>query len=335
LVTAVAPGTVTITASSENTSATAVITVVAARRPVGRIALVGGGIGLAALVIALLVFRPFGGQGPPVAGAEDSLPAAAQGADTQAVATIPTPVTPPAETTAGGGRPVTDSPTRPPRPRQTVVVRDSSESTVATALAGARSARASAVDAGAGAAALAAGDTELQQAADLRRAGRRAEAFGHLRTATTLFTAAESTATAARLAAQRRPPPDTAPKPPPPPPVTPPPAPVVDPEPAIRSSIAAYMRALENRDIGAVARVFPDIPQALSEAWRQFFRGAEEIKASWTALRIAPSGDQAEARIAMTLTFKRADNHAPDRTRSEVTMQLARRSADWVITAIH
>jgi hypothetical protein len=37
----------------------------------------------------------------------------------------------------------------------------------------------------------------------------------------------------------------------------------------------------------------------------------------------------------MTLTFKRADNHAPDRTRSEVTMQLARRSADWVITAIH
>jgi hypothetical protein len=36
----------------------------------------------------------------------------------------------------------------------------------------------------------------------------------------------------------------------------------------------------------------------------------------------------------MTLTFKRADNHAPDRARYEVTIQLARRSSEWVITAI-
>ena len=108
----------------------------------------------------------------------------------------------------------------------------------------------------------------------------------------------------------------------------------VNPEPAIRGVIDAYARALERRDINAVLRVFPDIPQSQADSWRQFFRGAEDIHASWQAMRIAPSGDQADARVAMTLTFKRADNHAPDRARYEVTMQLARRSSEWVITAI-
>jgi uncharacterized protein YjdB len=335
LVTAVAPGTVTITASSENTSATAVITVVAARASARRLVLVGGGLVLAALVGVMLVFHPFRaqtppGQAPPGPGTPDSAQVGSRGADTQAVVTAPAP---PADTT-GVLRPADSTKRAPGRP--VVVARDSSESAVATALATARSARGLAVDAGADQsdpADLGAGDAEVQQATDLRRSGHRAEAYAHLRRAATLFASAESTASAIRIAAQRRaPPPDTAKAAPP---VTPPPPPVVDPLPAIRQSITAYVQALESRDLSAVARVFPDIPQGLSEGLRQFFRGAEDIHATWQALRIAPFGDQADARIAMTLTFKRADNHSPDRTQTEMSVQLSRRGDGWIITAIH
>jgi serine/threonine protein kinase len=333
LVTAVAPGTVTITVSSDNTSATAVITVVAGPRPARRRAIVGGMVVLGALAGILIVLHPFGRAARPGAPPGDSLALGRQGADTQALAPAPTTPTTPVESSTT--RPAADTQAASQRQRPPAAARDSSESTVATALAGARSARAMAVDAGAAPTDLAAGDLELQQAADMRRTGRRAAAFGHLRAATALFATAESTAAAAKIAAQRRaPPPDTASKPAPPPPVTPAPV-VVDPEPAIRQSIAAYVQALENRDMTAVTRVFPDIPSALSESLRQFFRGAEEVHATWQALRIAPSGSQADARIAMTLTFKRADNHTPDRARTELLMQLSRRGDGWIITSIH
>ena len=334
LVTAVAPGIVTITASSENTSATAVITVVAARGRGRRLALVGGGLGLVAVAGALLVFHPFRGRPGPAVGGTDTQTVSGRGEDTQAVATIPSTPVSTAETTAAPRAGGSDS-TKGRPPRAGVTLRDSNESTVATALASARSARVMAVDAGAAESDLVAGDAELQQAINDRRAGRRAVAFGHLRTATTLFMAAESTAAAGKIAAQRRaPPPDTTSKPALPSAVTPAPPAVVDPQPAIRQSISAYIQALENRDLTAVTRVFPDIPQGLSESLRQFFRGAEEIHASWQALRIVPSGDQADARVAMTLTFKRADNHSPDRTRAELNMQLSRRGDGWIITAI-
>jgi uncharacterized protein YjdB len=333
LVTAVAPGIVTITASSENTSATAVITVVAARGRGRRLALVGGGLGLAAVAVALLVFHPFRGNPGPAAGA-DSQAVGGRGADTQAVVTMPSNPVPAAETTIAPRTGESDSTKgRPVRPG--AIVRDSSESTVATALASARSARVMAVDAGAADADLVASDAEVQQAIAMRRAGRRAAAFEHLRTATTLYMAAESTAAATKIAAQRRaPPPDTASRPASPPPVTPAPPVVVDPTPAIRQSISAYIQAIENRDLTGVTRVFPDIPRGLSDGWRQFFRGAEDIHATWNALSIAPLGDQANARIAMTLTFKRADNHSPDRRSTEFGLQLSRRGDGWIITAI-
>jgi uncharacterized protein YjdB/ketosteroid isomerase-like protein len=330
LVTAVAPGIVTITASSENTSATAVITVLAARGRGRRLALVGGGLALAALAGALLVFHPFRQrQGPAAAGATDSQALGGRGADTQAVATIPGNPVPAAETTLVPR--ATDS--TKGRPERTgATLRDSSESTVATALAGARSARVIAVEAGAAESDLAAGDAQLQQAIDMRRAGRRAAAFGHLRSATTLFMAAESTAAAAKITAQRRAPPaDTAPRPAPP---TPTPPPVVDPLPEIRRTIGDYARALQRRDIDAVLRVFPDMPQSQSANLRQFFTGAEDIHADWRESRLTPAGDQAEAHGTLTLTFKQADNHAPGRAQTDVTMVLARRPSGWVITAI-
>jgi serine/threonine protein kinase len=329
LVTAVGPGTVTITASNENTSATATITVTAARSRKRALALAAGGVVLAGIAAILWLVNPFGRADSIASQPADSVPGTASVAVDSPTVPAPGGTSTPAETTSAPA-PIAPPPTRP---RETTPrTRDSAESTVATALASARAARAQAVEAGAGDADLAAGDDARRLALQLREAGRRTEAFAQLQRAAGLFAVAESTAAAARIAAMRRmPAPDTIPKPAPPPAN---PAPEVDPEPAIRGAIDAYARALERRDINAVLKVFPDISQNQADSFRQFFAGAEDIHASWQAMRIAPTGNQADARVAMTLTFKRADNHAPDRTRSEVTIQLSRRGSEWVITAI-
>ncbi|HEY7686492.1 MAG TPA: protein kinase [Gemmatimonadales bacterium] len=333
LVTAVGPGTVMITASSDNTSATATITVTAVRSRTRVFALVAGGVVLAGIAAILWLVNPFGRGGSNGAPPTDSVTGAASVAlDSPTGPTLGVSL-PAAETTVA---PAPAPPQRVPSRETTPRARDSSESTVATALASARAARAQAVDAGAGETDLSRGDEAVRLAQQLRQSGRRAAAFAQLQRATGLFAEAENTATAARIAAARRlPAPDTASSPPaPPPPVTSAPEPAVDPVPAIRSTIDAYARALERQDINAVLRVFPDIPQSQADSWRQFFTGAEDIRASWQAMRITPTGNQADARVAMTLTFKRADNHAPDRARYEVTIQLARRSSEWVITAV-
>ncbi len=333
LVTAVGPGTVTITASSKNTSATATVTVTAARSRKRALAVAAGGLALAGIAGTLWLVDPLAREGSTASQPSDS----GQGTPIVAVIdspTVPAPevASPPAETTSAPA-PV---PAPPVRPRDTTPrTRDSAESTVATALASARAARAQAKEAGAMDADLDPGDAAVRLAQQLRQAGRRAEAFAHLQRAAGLFADAESTAAAARIAAERRmPAPDTTPKPAPPP-ATPAPEPEVDPRPAIRGAIDAYARALERRDMNAVLQVFPDIPQSEADSWRQFFAGAEDVQATWQAMRIAPTGDQAEARVAMILTFKRADNRAPERQRYEVTIQLSRRRSEWVITAIH
>jgi serine/threonine protein kinase len=331
LVTAVSPGTVTITASSETTSATATVTVTAARSRRRTLAIAAGGLVLAGIAGTLWLVDPFGQGDRTASQPSDSV------RESPIVAAIDSPTvpapgaaSPPAETTSAP----TPTPPPPVRPRETTPrTRDSAESTVATALASARAARAQAVEAGAGDADLDAGDDAVRLALQLRQAGRRTEAFAQLQRAAGLFAVAENTAAAARVAAMRRmPAPDTTPKLAPPPASSAPPE--VDPQPAIRGAIDAYARALERRDMNAVLRVFPDIPRSQADSWRQFFTGAEDIHASWQAVRIAPTGDEADARVEMTLTFKRADNHVPDRASFEVTMVLSRRNSGWVITSI-
>lgn len=333
LVTAIAPGTVTITASSADTSATATVTVVATRRRNRTLGLVAGGV-TAAVVAGLVAFQPWrsGGESkaaqprdtgaslPPAVAIDSPIatkPRAPKTSDTTAVTTSPTPAP-----TRGNPR---------DRPHQPA---DTSDATVATALVTARAARDRAVAAGAGQSDLASGDAELTQAQTLRASGRRIEAFGHLRTASTLFSAAETSATAARVSAQppSAPPPDTTPKTVSHP-VPPPPSPPADPAPEIRQTIGFYAHALEARSLDDVVRVWPDLPQAQADKFRQFFSGAKEIQASWTATNIVPNGDEAEVRVTMTLTFKSADSQ-PGRTESELTIRLRRQNGSWVITAI-
>lgn len=191
-------------------------------------------------------------------------------------------------------------------------------------------ARDRALAAGAVSADLSYGDSLYTQAQQLRRSGNRTEAFARAQLALGVFNAAETAATA-RLASRRAAVPVDTPKAAPP--SAPPPTPE-NPEPAIRQTIGDFAHALETRRLDDLQRVFPDISQSQADSYRQFFAGAIEIHADWKATRIDPTEDQAVAHVSLTLTFKRADSHAPDRTESDLTMLLVRRRGSWVITAI-
>jgi serine/threonine protein kinase len=334
LVTAMAPGSVTITATSADTSATASVTVVAARRRGRTIGVLAGGAAVVAFA-ALLILQPWRTRAQPPKDAGDSVVAVtgAGRADSTQAGKPSLPASAPVDTPAPS--PVPPLPTRQPVQTRgrTSPPPDTSDAKVAMALLDARTARNHAVSAGATTAELSPGDAQLQQAQDLRQAGHRADAFGRLRTAMDLFVTAETAATAARVAARRAaPPPDTAKVAPilPPPPLVP-----VDPEPAIRQTIGDYAHALEGRSMDDLQRVFPDMSQVDARNWQQFFDGATKVKATWRATRIVPSGDQAEARVSLSLTFQSADSHDPGRTDSELTVRLRRQNGTWVITAIH
>jgi hypothetical protein len=335
MVTAITPGTVTITASSADTSATATITVVAAAHR--RSKLIGfavGGLAVAATAVWALLFPPWRGHDTS-AGIVDS-GGTRQGpvtriVDTPAVKPAP-PVAQVDTPTSTAGSTGTTTAARTLRDRNHAPP-DTAESTVATALASARSARDRAVAAGAAAGDLAGGDAELQQAQSLRQPGHRAEAFDHLRIATVLFGAAETTATATRLAAQQHKPQpvDTTSKPQPPPP-----PPVEDPKPRIFAAIVAYGQALQSRDLAAVKAAYPGISRHDTEGWQDFFSNARNIHASMqpSLVSLSASGNEAEVSVQAVLSYLRAN---PPGTPSDSTSFHARlelKPSGWVITAI-
>src|SRR6266576_4706764 len=141
----------------------------------------------------------------------------------------------------------------------------------ATALAAMRRAAA----AGATAAELAPGDTQLRSAASLAGAGRLSDAMMRLVTVTSLFNETERVA---RARAAR----DTAPPTAPPAALPAAPSVAVDPRPAIESAIAAYARALETRDIGEVRRAYPGLTSAQQQGWEDLFRASRSLKARLT-----------------------------------------------------
>ena len=327
LVTAMAPGTVTITASSADTSSTASITVMAARGRGRTIGLVAGGLAVAAVAAGLYLFQPWrssagvrSGTGDttssPPAGAVDSSivtqPAAPQSQVPETTTTLPA-SRPPREQPRGGAR-------QPP---------DTSDAVVATALGDARSARGRAVAAGAGVTELSPGDAELQQGQYQRAGGHRVAAFAHLRTAGALFGSAESTATAARVAAQHRTPVDTPKAPPPAAPAQP-----VDPKPLIGEVIAAYARAIEARDMRALQRVYPQMLPAQAQGWQDLFDIARDIHADLRPTAIEASGDQADVAVSGTLTYRNTNARRQERLPTTFRARLVRAGGTWVITAI-
>ena len=98
--------------------------------------------------------------------------------------------------------------------------------------------------------------------------------------------------------------------PPAPPPVrTPDPTPEPRPAPReeIASAVAAYARAIESRDIGAVRRVYPGLTSDQARGFEQFFQAARSINVTFRVTDVETNGNNADARLVGTYQYTSSD----------------------------
>ena len=109
----------------------------------------------------------------------------------------------------------------------------------------------------------------------------------------------------------QQPPRDTGPREPAPLPVRPPPPAAPDPAPAkvenpateIAGVVAAYARAIESRDLGAVRRAYPGLTSEQARGFEQFFESARSINVTFRVVGLETSGNSADARLVGTYEY--------------------------------
>ena len=91
----------------------------------------------------------------------------------------------------------------------------------------------------------------------------------------------------------------------PPPPAAPEPAPakVENPATEIAGVVAAYARAIESRDVGAVRRAYPGLTPEQARGFEQFFESARSINVTFRVVGLETSGNSADARLVGTYEY--------------------------------
>ena len=125
---------------------------------------------------------------------------------------------------------------------------------------------------------------------------------------------------------------------PPPPPSAPVRAP--DPEPArpspreeITSVVAAYARAIESRDIGAVRRAYPGITSDQARGFEQFFQSARSINVTFSVSNIDINGNSADARLAGTYQYVSSEGKS-ERQPVSFSASLRNDGVSWRLVAV-
>jgi serine/threonine-protein kinase len=124
--------------------------------------------------------------------------------------------------------------------------------------------------------------------------------------------------------------------PPPSAPVKPPdpaPEPKVDPREEINGLVAAYARAIESRDIGAVRRAYPGISPDQARGFEQFFQSARNINVTFRVSGLDVNGNSADARLSGTYQYTGSDGKAE---RQPVSFSASFRSdgGSWRLTSV-
>ena len=71
----------------------------------------------------------------------------------------------------------------------------------------------------------------------------------------------------------------------------------------IASVVAAYARAIESRDIGAVRRAYPGLTSDQARGFEQFFESARSINVTFRVVGLETSGNSADARLVGTYEY--------------------------------
>ena len=126
-----------------------------------------------------------------------------------------------------------------------------------------------------------------------------------------------------------------APPPAPPPPVTK----IAEPEPRpapreeIATTVAAYARAIESRDIGAVRRVYPGITSDQARGFEQFFQSARNINVTFRVTGVETNGNSADARLVGTYAYVTSEGKT-ERQPVSFSASLKYDGGTWRLTSV-
>jgi len=125
-----------------------------------------------------------------------------------------------------------------------------------------------------------------------------------------------------------------APPPPPPPPVrNPDPEPKPPPREEIATTVAAYARAIESRDIGAVRRVYPGITSDQARGFEQFFQSARSINVTFRVTDVETSGNSADAKLVGSYQYVTSEGKS-ERQPVSFSASLRYDSGAWRLTSV-
>jgi serine/threonine protein kinase len=346
--------------------------VASASRRSSRGRLIGGGVVAALLAGAMLYLAPWKhATAPEPPAATSSPPAASSEAPPGPAAETPAPAHPAPVASATTPAPVSEAPghskPQPAVPPPAISKRDQADYDVMKLQA--IQARSHAVDAGASANELSAGDILRSQAETFANRGRYGDALKPISDATTSFALAASAAQA-RAASRTRfnptqPPAPSAQEPQPArvaaaspavestahPPASEsaakPPAPVaaapaaaasaqpVDERAAVEQAIREYARALSAGDMAEVLRLYPGFPQDRRDGLEAYFKAGNALDTSrWRIYDIAVTGNSATAKIGGT-TVTRDKKGKSTEQNPPAGAKLERGSGGWRILELN
>jgi hypothetical protein len=122
--------------------------------------------------------------------------------------------------------------------------------------------------------------------------------------------------------------------PPPPPPVDPSVAILARERQAILQTLAAFSRAVQSKDEGAIRSIWPSIPAAEMQKWRDKFRNARSIAFELhPKAPPAPAGDVARMECATTTREEFGDSQVYA-TEGTTRVTLRKQAGNWVIESM-
>ena len=109
--------------------------------------------------------------------------------------------------------------------------------------------------------------------------------------------------------------------------------PVRNPRDEINGVVAAYARAIESRDIGAVRRAYPGITSDQARGFEQFFQSARSINVTFRVSGLDVNGNTADARLVGTYQYTGSDGKT-ERQPVSFSASFRNDSGSWRLTAV-
>jgi serine/threonine-protein kinase len=109
--------------------------------------------------------------------------------------------------------------------------------------------------------------------------------------------------------------------------------PAPNPREEITTAVAAYARAIESRDIGAVRRAYPGMTSDQARGFEQFFQSARNINVTFRVTNVEVSGNAADATLTGTYEYVTSDGRS-ERQPVSFSASLRNDGSSWQLRSV-